>query len=52
MKLVAATAGQAMLVEEEVKRRLKEEKARMEYEKNAEKQGGIDHDLAALKTFN
>lgn len=30
---VAATAGQAMLVEEEVKRRLKEEKAREEYEK-------------------
>ena len=37
MKLVAATAGQAMLVEEEVKRRLREEKARQEYEKNAEK---------------
>lgn len=33
MKLVSATAGQQLLVEEEVKRRLKEEKAREEYEK-------------------
>lgn len=30
-KLVAATNGQALLVEEEVKRRLKEEKAREEF---------------------
>jgi len=36
-KLVAATAGQALLVEEEVKRRLKEEKSRQEYELNAQK---------------
>ena len=50
-KHVAATAGQALLVEEEVKRRLKEEKAREEYEKNAQAAGGMDHDLRALQTF-
>lgn len=50
-KLVAATAGQALLVEEEVKRRLKEEKARQEYEQNALKAGAMDHDLRALQTF-
>lgn len=50
-KLVAATAGQALLVEEEVKRRLKEEKSRQEYELNAQKAGGMDHDLRALQTF-
>ena len=51
-RAVAGTAGQALLVEEEVKRRLKEEKAREEYEKNAIEQGGIDHDLRALQTFS
>jgi hypothetical protein len=51
-KMVAATAGQALLVEEEVKRRLREEKAREEYEKNAAKSGALDHDLRALNTFN
>jgi len=50
-KMVAATAGQALLVEEEVKRRLREEKARQEYEAKAQKAGGIDHDLRALQTF-
>ena len=50
-KLVAATAGQALLVEMEVKKRLKEEKAREEYERKAREAGGIDHDLRALETF-
>ena len=47
-KLVAATSGQALLVEEEVKRRLKEEKAREDYQKKALEAGGMDHDLRAL----
>lgn len=51
-KMVAATAGQAMLVEEEVKKRLREERAREEYERNAQKQGGIDNDVRMLQTFN
>jgi hypothetical protein len=50
-KKVAATAGQALLVEMEVKRRLKEEKDREEYAAQAKKQGGIDHDVRALNTF-
>jgi len=41
-----------MLVEEEVKRRLKEEKAREEFAKSAAAQGGIDNDLRALQTFH
>ena len=44
-KLVAATNGQALLVEEEVKRRLKEEKAREDFQKKAIEAGGIDADL-------
>jgi len=47
-KLVAATAGQALLVEMEVKKRLKEEKAREEYERKAREAGGVDRDLMAL----
>lgn len=35
----------------EVKRRLKEEKDRQDYEQNAKKQGGLDHDVRALRTF-
>lgn len=34
-----------------MKRRLREEKARMEYEEKAKSAGGIDHDLKALQTF-
>ncbi len=50
-KLVAATAGQALLVENEVKKRLKEERDRAEYERQAKEKGGMDHDLRALQTF-
>jgi len=48
---VAATAGQALLVEMEVKKRLKEEKDREEFIRQQKEQGGIDHDLRALQTF-
>ena len=48
---MAATAGQQLLVETEVKKRLKEEKDRAEYERKAREAGGVDHDLRALQTF-
>ena len=47
-RTVAATAGQALLVETEVKKRMKEEKDREEYERKAREAGGVDHDLRAL----
>ena len=50
-RTVAATAGQALLVETEVKKRMKEEKDREEYERKAREAGGVDHDLRALQTF-
>lgn len=49
--MVAATAGQALLVELEVKKRLKEEKDREEYMRQQQEQGGVDSDLRALQTF-
>lgn len=47
----AGEQGMELIIEEEIKRRLKEEKDKQEYEENAKSQVGTDLEVKALETF-